>query len=79
MGSKTRLGSYCSKRANNGVNLVTSRNINTRLARPMIMKMVEEISLYKKFYSRNLGNKGKQEVIDLSAFPNKPVSYAIFY
>ena len=35
MGSKTRLSSYCTKRANNGVNLVTSRNINTRLARPM--------------------------------------------
>ena len=35
MGSKTRLGSYCTKRANNGVNLVTSRKINTRLARPM--------------------------------------------
>ena len=34
MGSKTRLGSYCTKRANNGVNLVTSRKINTRLARP---------------------------------------------
>ena len=35
MGSKTRLSSYCTKRANNGVNLVTSRNINTRLARPI--------------------------------------------
>ena len=35
MGSKTRLGSYCTKRANNGVNLVMSRNINTRLARPI--------------------------------------------
>ena len=35
MGTKTRLGSYCTKRANNGVNLVTSRNINTRLARPI--------------------------------------------
>ena len=35
MGSKTRLGSYCTKRDNNGVNLVTSRNINTRLARPI--------------------------------------------
>ena len=34
MGSKTRLSSYCTKRANNGVNLVTSRKINTRLARP---------------------------------------------
>ena len=35
MGSKTRLGSYCTKRANNGVNLATSRNIYTRLARPI--------------------------------------------
>ena len=35
MGSKTRPGSYCTKQANNGVNLVTSRNINTRLARPI--------------------------------------------
>ena len=35
MGSKTRLSSYCTKRGNNGVNLVTSRKINTRLARPM--------------------------------------------
>ena len=38
MGSKTRLGSYCTKRANNGVNLVTSRNVNTRLARPVKQK-----------------------------------------
>ena len=38
MGSKTRLGSYCTKRANNGVNLVTSRNINTRLARPIVQQ-----------------------------------------
>ena len=35
MGSKTRLSSHCTKRANNGVNLVTSRKINTRLARPI--------------------------------------------
>ena len=35
MGSKTRLSSYCTKRANNGVNLATSRKIITRLARPM--------------------------------------------
>ena len=32
MGSKTRLSSYCTKRGNNTVNLVTSRKINTRLA-----------------------------------------------
>ena len=35
MGSKTRLSFYCTKRANNGGNLVTSRKINTRLARPL--------------------------------------------
>ena len=35
MGSKTRLSSYCTKRADNGVNLVTSRKINTRLACPI--------------------------------------------
>ena len=36
MGSKTRLSSYCTKRANNGVNLATSRKIITRLARPIV-------------------------------------------
>ena len=36
MGSKKGLSSYCTKRANNGVNLVTSRKINTRLARPIV-------------------------------------------
>ena len=35
MGSKTRLSSYCTKRGNNTVNLVTSRKINTRLACPI--------------------------------------------
>ena len=35
MGSKTRLSSYCTKRGNNTVNLVTSRKINVRLARPI--------------------------------------------
>ena len=34
MGLKARLNSYCAKRANNGVNLVTSHKVNTRLARP---------------------------------------------
>ena len=36
MGLKARLSSNCTKRANNGVNLVTSRKINTRLARPIV-------------------------------------------
>ena len=36
MGSKTRLSSYCSKRGDNIVNLVTSRKVNTRLARPIL-------------------------------------------
>ena len=35
MGLKARLSSYYTKRASNGVNLVTSRMINTRLARPI--------------------------------------------
>ena len=35
MGSKTRLSSYCTKRAHNTVNLVTSRKISARLARPI--------------------------------------------
>ena len=34
MGSKTRLSSYCTKRDDNTVNLVTLCKINTRLARP---------------------------------------------
>ena len=41
MGLKARLSSYCTKRANNGVNPVTSRKINTRLARP-----IRETGLY---------------------------------
>ena len=40
MGSKMRLSSYCTKRANNGVNLVTSRKINMRLARPIMGRAV---------------------------------------
>ena len=49
MGSKTTLGSYLTKRANNGVNLVTSRNINTRLARPndaVVSGMNAPLALY---------------------------------
>ena len=45
MGSKTRLSSYCTKRANNGVNLVTSRKINTRLARPISVIRLTRITL----------------------------------
>ena len=52
MGSKTRLGSYCTKRANNGVNLVTSRNINTRLARPIAASFYdrEGLVIWHRFY-----------------------------
>ena len=35
MGSKTRLSSYCTKRGENTVNLVTSRKTIARLARPI--------------------------------------------
>ena len=37
MGLKTRLSTYCTKRRENPANLVTSRKINTRLARPVVM------------------------------------------
>ena len=50
MGSKMRLSSYCTKRANNGVNLVTSRKIITRLARPMIMENDECVTCRLKFW-----------------------------
>ena len=36
MGSKTRLSSYCAKRGDNTVNLVTSCKTNARLARPIL-------------------------------------------
>ena len=56
MGSKTRLSSYCTKRANNGVNLVTSRNTNTRLARPIQIYTVTDdtllILLMREQYNR---------------------------
>ena len=52
MGSKTRLGSYCTKRANNGVNLVKSLNINTRLARPI--EVIDYRQLKHKSYVLNV-------------------------
>ena len=58
MGSKPRLGSYCTKRANNGVNLVTSRNINTRLARPIYTFIISKI--YLKFKASKRGFKKEQ-------------------
>ena len=50
MGSKTRLSSYCTKRANNGVNLVTSRKINTRLARPIVKFVPLSLMLRVQFH-----------------------------
>ena len=55
MGSKTRLSSYCTKRANNGVNFVTSRKINTRRARP-IMKTYRSMLLTYTKRERNLSD-----------------------
>ena len=45
MGSKTRLSSYCTKRGNNTAHLVTSRKINTRLARPITYGELSERAL----------------------------------
>ena len=42
MGLKARLSSYGTKRANNSVNLVTSRKIYTRLARPIVESLVSK-------------------------------------
>ena len=39
MGSRTRLSSYCTKRGDNTVNLVTLRKTNARLARPIGQKL----------------------------------------
>ena len=54
MGLKARLRSYCTKRANNGVNLVTSRKINTRLARPIGKK-------YSAKWARGFTNENNRE------------------
>ena len=70
MGSKTRLSSYCTKRANNGVNLVMSRKINTRLARPIRCKMI-----FKSFQNTSTSSGGggvcggTQETSDVAAEP----------
>ena len=45
MGSKTRLSSYCTKRGNSTVNLVTSRKINTRLARPIPSNKSKDVEI----------------------------------
>ena len=55
MGSKTRLSSYCTKRANNGVNLVTSRKKNTRLARPILTNTSHPLSGLTRYF--NIGRQ----------------------
>ena len=43
MGSKTRLSSYCTKRGDNTVKLVTSRKTNARLARPIGLTLLNDL------------------------------------
>ena len=62
MGSKTRLCSYCTKRANNGVNLVTSRKINTRLVPPINPYSLNVIVGYFTFGSVNVPNTSKTDL-----------------
>ena len=50
MGSKTRLSSYCTKRGDNTVNLVTSRKTNARLARPIVLHMIK-LEYFVAYYS----------------------------
>ena len=54
MGSKTRLGSYCTNRGNNTMNLVTSHKTIARLARPIkvnINSLSKSNDIYKIRYS----------------------------
>ena len=48
MGSKTRLSSYCTKRGDNTMNLVTSSKTIARLSRPIIMTtlIMEQLVAY---------------------------------
>ena len=41
MGPKMRLSSYCTKRGDNTVNLVTSRKTNARLAHPICSLLLQ--------------------------------------
>ena len=51
MGLKARLSSNCTKRANNGVDLVTSRKINTRLARPIALSPPEYLNRFRSCFT----------------------------
>ena len=84
MGSKTRLGSYCTKRANNGVNLVTSHKTNARLARPIVLLsvLISKIHLLSDgcfnrniridicMHNRNISSLWDQKSTCNSYFPN---------
>ena len=54
MGSKTRLSSYCTKRGDDTVNLVTSRKTNARLARPILTHIPARRDLLLASWPRNL-------------------------
>ena len=67
MGSKTRLSCYCTKRANNGVNLVTSRKINTRLARRILEAFHQNVSLganLRRFYENTPPGRSLCQKVD---------------
>ena len=55
MGSKTRLISYCTKRGDNTVNLVTSRKTIARLARPISILNYFKWTLMDIKYVRYIG------------------------
>ena len=57
MGLKVRLSSNCTKRANNGVDLVTSHKITTRLARPIMLQPIQ-IDVNSTFLSLSCKMKG---------------------
>ena len=54
MGSKTRLSSYCTKRGDDTVNLVTSRKTNARLAHLLIVMKSRNLQSDPTTYNNDL-------------------------
>ena len=58
MGSKTRLSISCTKRRKNSQNLLTSRKVNTRLARPITLSTSGAVPYRCKLFRYSLDRYG---------------------
>ena len=67
MGSKTRLNTFYTKRYENPANLVTSRKINTRLARPIRTTMKRNHVTSRIKVNRNHGGQKRQRDVFTAA------------